>query len=472
MERNKLPAIIILYQCVLLLTLSAVVPGAATAEVNQPGDTPPSAASLLEHGRARQRIKDTDGAIAAYQQAIKIDPNLAEAHWELGWSHYVRGEYDKTVICWDKARQLNPDFPELAENYPMAAELARLMSPKCLTAPETAAPPRQLHLTDAGSLTIAATGDIMLGSDYPPGKGWLPSENGAELFRATAPYLTQADITIGNLEGAFASGLISRKCAEQEHCYVFRMPPRLAPALAAAGFDVMNNANNHSHDFGSEGVKQTLDTLRSVGIQPTGTLGTLASLTVRGSSVAVIGAAPNVGCYPLNDDAVLIELASQAAANHDIVIAAIHGGAEGPRAVHVPDRMETFYGEQRGDLRRTARLLIDAGVDLIVGHGPHVLRGMEVYQDRLIAYSLGNFCVYGGFSLAGPLSLSAILQVELAADGALRTARIIPVRLEKPGVPALDPEGQSISLIRKLSVEDFGASAAPFDADGLLEHGR
>ena len=108
----------------------------------------------------------------------------------------------------------------------------------------------------------------------------------------------------------------------------------------------------------------------------------------------------------------------KAAAQADIVVVAMHAGAEGSGATHVPHGTETFLGENRGDSRRFSHAVIDAGADLVVGSGPHVIRGLERYHGRLIAYSLGNFAGYKNFGTGGTLSLSAILRVELRGDGA------------------------------------------------------
>ena len=96
---------------------------------------------------------------------------------------------------------------------------------------------------------------------------------------------------------------------------------------------------------------------------------------------------------------------------------AIHAGAEGSDQIHVPHGAEYFLGENRGNSRAFTHAAIDAGADLVVGSGPHVIRGVEWYHHRLIAYSTGNFAGYHNFSLGGTLSLSAIFRVTLKPDG-------------------------------------------------------
>ena len=143
-----------------------------------------------------------------------------------------------------------------------------------------------------------------------------------------------------------------------------------------------------------------------------------------------------------------------------------HGGAEGSDRTRVPVGPETYLGEPRGDMRAFSRAVVDAGADLVIGHGPHVLRGMEVYKKRLIAYSLGNFMGYEVFGLGGPLSTSAVLQVSVDPDGTLRSGRIRPAQLMGAGVPA--PGGDAVGVLRRLSRQDFGARAPVIDADGTF----
>jgi hypothetical protein len=112
--------------------------------------------------------------------------------------------------------------------------------------------------------------------------------------------------------------------------------------------------------------------------------------------------------------------------------------------------------------------MIDAGADLVLGHGPHVVRGMEVYRGRLVAYSLGNFATYGGFNLTGPNGLSLVLEARLAPDGSFLDGRIHPVKQEWPGGPRADPAGAIIAVVRQLSAEDFGARAVRVADDGSL----
>ncbi|MGH9579200.1 MAG: CapA family protein, partial [Terriglobales bacterium] len=250
--------------------------------------------------------------------------------------------------------------------------------------------------------------------------------------------------------------------------YAFRVPTRYGPHLKKAGFDVMSLANNHVMDFGLEGRASSAKTLDELGIAHSGAPGDVARLTVRGRKVALIAFATYPHSYNLLDLDAARAAVTELAANSDIVVVSFHGGAEGARYQHVVQGAEMFYGENRGDLRTFTRAMIDAGADLVIGHGPHVMRGLEIYKGRLIAYSLGNFATYGSFNLSGPNGLTAILEVKLGCDGAFLGGRLHPVKQLKPGGPLLDPEAAVLPLVRQLSEEDFGASAVRISDKGEL----
>jgi hypothetical protein len=189
---------------------------------------------------------------------------------------------------------------------------------------------------------------------------------------------------------------------------------------------------------------------------------------VHGRRVAVVAFSTSGGTNDLRDLATAARLVREARAEADLVVVSMHGGAEGADRQHVPAGREEFLGEDRGDLRAFARAVVDAGADLVLGHGPHVVRGMEVVKGRLVAYSLGNFATYGGFNLSGPNGLTLVLEVRLAADGAFLGGRIHPGRQERPGGPRRDPAGAVIPTVRRLSQEDFGAGAVRVEDDGAL----
>lgn len=313
-------------------------------------------------------------------------------------------------------------------------------------------------------VTIAAVGDIMMGSDYPHDA--LPPDGGAGLFAAATPLLRRADIAFGNLEGTLTRTGSSTKDVSSGRAYAFRTPPDYAAHLEDAGFDVMSLANNHIEDFGLEGVAATETALAAHGIGFASKRGDVPVLEVRGVSIGFIGADTYGGARNIVDPHPLLAEIAAVAARVDILVVSIHAGAEGAGALHVREGIETFHGENRGNLVAFSRAAVEAGADLVLGHGPHVPRGMEVHEGRLIAYSLGNFCNYRGFNLSGPMGLAPLLEVGLAADGRLLFGSVHSFVQVPPGGPVPDPEGAVASLIENLSREDFPERALLFHGGG------
>jgi len=249
------------------------------------------------------------------------------------------------------------------------------------------------------------------------------------------------------------------------------MPTQYGRYLKEAGFDVLSLANNHALDFGLSGVASTRQTLELLGIKHAGSdkaRYAIAEIEIKGLKVAFIGFAHNAIVPNVNDLDAAARLVREADRTADIVVVSFHGGAEGTDNQNVPNRTEMYFGEKRGNLPLFSRTVIDAGADLVVGHGPHVLRGIEVYKNRLIAYSLGNFATYGWFRLKAETALTAILEVELALDGRFMSGMIHSGRQEGRGIPVIDPSGEAIRKVRSLSQADFGANAPTIADDGTI----
>jgi poly-gamma-glutamate capsule biosynthesis protein CapA/YwtB (metallophosphatase superfamily) len=322
-------------------------------------------------------------------------------------------------------------------------------------------------------IVFAAVGDTMLGSTFPDTSGKsLPPEDGAQLLDEVAPVLRAADLAFGNLEGPLYDGKEpSYKCARKavNSCYAFRVPTRYAKLLREAGYRVMGTANNHGNDFGPVGLASSAKALDEAGIVHSGVPGQVARMLVKGKKIALIA----FTTYPNFNDFLDLEnaraMVEDAAKETDIVIVSFHGGAEGADRQHVPAGDEKFLGEDRGDLRKFTHAMIDAGASVVIGHGPHVVRGMELYKDRLIAYSLGNFATYGHINLRGVNGLSLVLEVHLAMDGKFMGGKAHPVYQVYPGGPHLDPEGKVLDVLRSLSKSDFGKNAVVVQKDGELK---
>src|SRR5262249_20852591 len=159
-------------------------------------------------------------------------------------------------------------------------------------------------------------------------------------------------------------------------------------------------ANNHAMDFGPSAQQETIQALKSEGIAYDGLPGQIALIQAGSVKVAIIGCAPYPWAQSLIDIPATAALVRQAAKEADVVLVYMPAGAEGSSADHVPNGDETFYGEDRGDVRAFAHTMIDAGAALVFASGPHVLRGMEWYHKHLIAYSLGNLAGNGTLSVS------------------------------------------------------------------------
>jgi hypothetical protein len=316
-------------------------------------------------------------------------------------------------------------------------------------------------------ISIATVGDIMIGTDYP--ENHLPDDDGVSFLTAVTPYLQYADITVGNLEGVLMDGGGPRKqCKNPQACYLFRTPARYAPFFVEAGFDAMSLANNHSRDFGEEGRTASMQNLAGVGIKHTGREGDFATFEKEGVNIAVLGYAVTLNSNLLLDYDIAAATVRQFAASHDIVVITFHGGAEGRDVTRLPFAEEEYYGEMRGDVVKFARLMVDSGADLVVGHGPHVVRGMERYKDRLIAYSLGNFATYYGISVEGIKGVAPILIATMDENGRFIEGQIHSTHQLRPAGPTLDPDQQALMLIRSLSIQDFTTPGIDFEEDGRL----
>lgn len=315
-------------------------------------------------------------------------------------------------------------------------------------------------------LEIVAVGDIMMGSTWQ--RTVLPPNDGEQLFSHALPLFQGADLVFGNLEGPLMDTGRGRKCRSgSRNCHEFRMPTRYVRHLQRAGFTALSIANNHARDFGAEGQKSTMQTLRNAGIHPVGGEA-VAYLQVKGKRIAVVGFSHRGGAYsyPIQDIASAKEIVSTLSRDNDLVIVSFHGGAEGSGAARVPNRVEYFLGENRGDVRRFAHACIDAGADMVLGHGPHVLRAMERYKGKLIAYSLGNFLTYELFSTRGLCGQTVVLRATIDPEsGAFLTGSLTPMKLTTSGLPRLDPSQAAARQIMQLSSQLKGDSPLRFTAE-------
>jgi len=321
-------------------------------------------------------------------------------------------------------------------------------------------------------IIISGVGDIMFGTSFPSARFLPPHDNPLLLLGDLTDTLAACDITFGNLEGSFLDdGEPAKRCKDTTICYLFRMPERYAGALAEAGFDFLSLANNHFGDFGYPSRQRTMQLLDSLGIKYGGLLEYPFSYLCRDSLLYGFCAfAPNAGTVSITGMAEAEGIVRKLADTCDIVIVSFHGGAEGASYQHVTRDYEMYYTENRGNVYNFAHRMVDAGADVIFGHGPHITRAVEVYNGRFIAYSLGNFCTYGRFNLSGPNGIAPLMRINVDTTGKFLRGRIIPVYQEYSDGVKIDPGKRAIQKIRDLTSADFPDSVITINENGEITY--
>jgi poly-gamma-glutamate capsule biosynthesis protein CapA/YwtB (metallophosphatase superfamily) len=291
-------------------------------------------------------------------------------------------------------------------------------------------------------------GDIVLGNSFIVEN--IPKEWEESYFAGVRSVLKRADLAIGNFEDTLTEHKKSPKNTSSGRSYAFRSPPHYAALMYQEGFRILNVANNHANDFGDTGFKDTLNNMKEAGIAVAGVKDEAATLTVRGLNITVLGFAYLNRFNMIQDIADGADLVRQAKAKGAYVIVTFHGGAEGSPAIWHDDEEEEFLGENRGNTVAFSRAMIDAGADIIVGHGPHVLRSAECYKDKPIVYSLGNFVGVGGLSAKNFAAVSALLEISVAQDGSLRNFNLVPLNFSEQKIPQVDPQEFGTRLVNYL----------------------
>lgn len=321
----------------------------------------------------------------------------------------------------------------------------------------------------ADAVTIIGVGDLMLGSSFPSEEE-LPPNDGRTLLKQVTPILKSGDITFGNLEGVLLDkGKSAKNCNNPSLCFSFRMPTRYAEHLTNAGFDILSIANNHIGDFGDEGRQNTLKILKKQEIMAAGLVSKPSVVFEKGGlKYGFIAFAPNSKTVNIKDIETAKQLVSDLALKVDILIVSMHAGAEGAKYQNVTRKEETYAGENRGNVYQFAHAVIDAGADVVFGHGPHVSRALELYQNRLIAYSLGNFCTYGRINIKDVNGIAPILKVEVTPEGEFVRGKIVSTIQNKTDGVLIDPQHRVLNKIKALTAEDFPDTALHFDEHGNI----
>ncbi len=262
-----------------------------------------------------------------------------------------------------------------------AAEAAALQKAQA-EAEAKKAPAEAAAAKEPVSLTISVVGDCTLGTDetfdYDTGFTAYYDNNGKDYFFKNVKSTFEADdLTIANFEGT-----LTDSDTREDKTFAFKAPAEYAQILNSGSVEAVNTANNHSHDYGDQSYTDTMTALDNAGITHFGYDDT-AVMDIKGIKVGL------VGIYELNDhlgreQQLKDNIAKVKKDGAELVIVIFHWGNE---TETVPDTNQMTLG----------RLAIDEGADLVCGHHPHVLQGIETYKGKNIVYSLGNFC-FGGNS--------------------------------------------------------------------------
>jgi len=313
------------------------------------------------------------------------------------------------------------------------------------------------------TIKFIGVGDMMLGTNYPS-KSYLPPE-GTNLFENVDSILNSADVTFGNLEGTVLnSGGTVKKCGDPSLCYAFRQPEYLIDQLVHAGFDILSIANNHVGDFGTIGRENTVNVLNKnnfcfAGIESI----PWDTVTINNVKIGFCAFSPNSKTIQISDQKYANELVQFLDSICDIVVVSFHGGGEGSERTHITRETEYCYGENRGNPYQFSHEVIDNGADIVFGHGPHVTRAMEIYNDRLICYSLGNFCTYKRFNLKGVNGIAPIIEVNVNKEGKFINGNVISIKQIGEGIPVIDKEQKVLTEIKNLIASDFPESKIVFN---------
>ena len=317
------------------------------------------------------------------------------------------------------------------------------------------------------TLTVAMCGDIMMGTTFPSVQ--LPAHDGAELFKDAGPIFQQADLAVGNLEGTLCDGGESTK-GEGPNVYSFRTPTTYVQWLKQAGFDFLSMANNHANDFGEEGILSTERMLSQEGIKFAGIEGRTETAVIerKGLRIGLCAFGHNPYTLKHTDLNTVGRILDDLKQQSDIIVVSFHGGAEGRTKNHLPYGTETFLGEDRGSLRELAHYCVDHGADIVYGHGPHVVRAVEVYDGRFIVYSLGNFCTPYGMNLTGISGYAPVVEVKTDREGRFLKGRIHSFIQQKGVGPRHNKANDVAREMKQLSEADVPQSQARIDDKGNI----
>jgi len=326
-----------------------------------------------------------------------------------------------------------------------ATTAARMTSTTAAPTTTTTAAPTTTTTTEPPPLTVAAGGDVL--GDREVGN-YMDKYGGESVFEKVKPFMVDADLAFINLEGSISDKGARATWKE----FTFRARPALTSGLVWGGIDVVSLANNHTLDYGSKAMLDCITRLDEAGVAhpgagadsaaaaapavletPAGTVGVIAASEITQAFAAGAGA-PGTNFTSAPNERLVAQVAA-AAKEVDFLVVSFHWGTE-------------YEAVASGHQQSLAHKVIDAGADLVLGHHPHVIQGLEIYKDRLIAYSLGDY-IFDHYSRA--TGESFVLQITIPQEGG-PSGKIIPVYLHDVwGVPAPVSGGEADAILDRLA---------------------
>ncbi len=298
----------------------------------------------------------------------------------------------------------------------------------------------------------------------------VPGINASENILSDVTLNTEKpDIMMGNFEGVVTNNIYFKCKPDSLNCFSFNGDDVFLGLLSKSSFDVLNVANNHFNDYGEIGQEETIKEIRKAGIITSGIKNEITYITKNNFTIGIVGFSTYSWTTNMNNEETLKKIISVADQNSNIVIVVFHGGGEGIKYTHTPSETELYLGEDRGNLRAFGQSSIDAGADIVIGSGPHVLRGIEWYKGKLIAYSLGNFASVNSLLTSGLLKTTAMIEASFKKDGSFVSGAIVPFEIDTNGIPHPDLNNTSITIINDLSKNDFGKQGIELDSSGEIK---
>ncbi len=327
------------------------------------------------------------------------------------------------------------------------------------------------EIVKSDTISIIGVGDIMLGTNYPVSPNYLPKNNDcSSLLAPVVDVLRNADLTFGNCEGTFSDyPEYVEECEEPQSCYRFSMPEKYVNCFVNAGFDVLSIANNHLGDLGTYGRENTMKVLKNAGLNYAGLISCPHdTFTINNVKYGFCAFAPNQRTCQITDYKTLTKTVKMLKKECQIVIVSFHGGAEGRAHEHITREYEQYLELNRGNVYKFAHTAIDAGADVVFGHGPHVTRAIELYKKRFIAYSMGNFCTYRRFNIQGINGIAPIIKIFVNENGEFLKGKIIATYQNKMTGTKIDKKNRVIKRMQELVKTDFPKSIIKITNDGNI----